>query len=98
MSAGYLPFGIGWYRHHMTVPASASGASLWLEFEGIQTTSTVFFNGVYLGTHPYGYTASRYFLNASFVNFGADNVLAVQADCASNHDSAWCELQAIKLL
>ena len=71
-------------------PAAAATATMWLDFEGIQTTSTVYLNGVLLGSHDFGYTNSRYFLNASLIHWnGADNVLAVKADC-TQPDSWWC--------
>jgi beta-galactosidase len=82
-SQGYLPFGRAWYRRHLAVPAVLEGATMWLDFEGVQTTSTVFLNGEYLGTWPFGYTSSRYFLPAGLLHFGADNVLAVFVDCTS---------------
>lgn len=80
-SHGYLPYGKAWYRKHFSVPAAYASATLWLDFEGIQTQSTVYLNGVALGSHLSGYTNSRYWLNNSLVNFGgADNLLAVFAD------------------
>jgi len=53
---------------------------MWLDIEGAQTKSTVYLNGNLLGSHDYGYTPSRYFLNASQVKFGQDNLLAVFVD------------------
>jgi beta-galactosidase len=85
---GYLPFGVGYYRKHMSFPAALKGTTFWLEFEAVQTASTVYLNGQLLGSHAYGYTASRYFVNASLVNWAGDNVLAVMAD-ATNPDSWW---------
>lgn len=38
---GYLPFGIGRYRKTLTIPASAQGQHVRLDFEGAQTASTV---------------------------------------------------------
>jgi hypothetical protein len=85
---GYLPYGIGWYRRHFTVPSSAVGSTIWLDFDGVQTTSTVWLNGFLLGNHTSGYTASRYFLNTSILKFGGDNLLAVKAD-ATDPDGWW---------
>ena len=31
---GYLPFGVGWYRRHLAVPAAAAGKAMWLDFAG----------------------------------------------------------------
>lgn len=46
-------------------------------------------NGYALGVKLYGYTTSRYFIESSQINWnGADNVLAVLADC-TQPDSWW---------
>lgn len=91
-SHGYLPYGVGWYRKHFTVPAAfqSQAATMYVDFEGIQTQSQVWLNGQFLGSHYSGYTPSRYWLNASMLNWGpgADNVLAVRAD-ATNPDGWW---------
>ena len=80
-SHGFLPYGIGWYRKHFNPPvALASAPTMYLDFEGVQTKSEVWLNGIFLGTWGYGYTGSRYYLNASVVKFGADNLLAVRVD------------------
>lgn len=86
---GFLPYARAWYRKHITFPADAQGASLWVDFQAIQTTSLVYLNGQLLGYHGYGYTNSRYFLNASQINWGGDNLLAVFVD-ATVPDSWWC--------
>ena len=50
-SQGFLPFGIGWYRKHFTPPAAlASAPTVFIEFDGVQTSSETWLNGVYLGT------------------------------------------------
>lgn len=80
-SQGYLPFGVAWYRKHMDFPADAqTGATMWIDFEGIQTASTVYLNGNLLGTWGYGYTNSRYFVDPSMVIWGASNLLAVKVE------------------
>jgi hypothetical protein len=48
---------------------------------------TVLLNGFGVGAHASGYTAARYFLNASMVNFGADNLLALEVD--ATHPDGW---------
>lgn len=89
-SHGYLPYGKAWYRKHLTFPASAEGATIWIDFEAVQTTSMVYLNGYLLGTKDYGYTNARYWVEASQVNWGgADNLLAVYVD-ATKPDSWWC--------
>ena len=89
MAHGYLPYGKAWYRKHITFPAAAQSANtIWLDFEAIQTTSVVYLNGELLGSHMFGYTPSRYFLQPSQINWSGDNVLAVFVD-ATHPDSWW---------
>lgn len=89
-SHGYLPYAKGYYRKHFVVPSTVTNyATVWLDFEGIQTTSEVYLNSNLLGTHASGYTHIRLFVNTSYLNFnGQDNVLAVSAD-ATNPDGWW---------
>ena len=84
---GYLPFGIGWYRKHITIPSSAAapGSVLYIDVEGAQTASTIWLNGYGIGSHASGYTAARYFLNASMINFGADNLIALEVVSCLEH-------------
>lgn len=76
-SAGFLPPVSAFYRKHVAIPASFAGATVWLDFDAIMQNATVFWNGAWLGWHSSGFTGHRYFLNASTLRFGADNVLAV---------------------
>lgn len=94
-SQGYLPFGIGYYRKHLTLPAALSSATVfYLDLDGAQTASDVYINNVLLGTHGFGYTSSRYFINASLLNFGATpNLLAIKVD-ATKPDGWWCEYES----
>jgi len=88
-SQGYLPFGVAWYRKHFTPSAALANApTVYIEFEGVQTLSEVWLNGISLGIWPYGYTASRYYLNNSVVKYGQDNVLALKVDC-TKPDGWW---------
>jgi beta-galactosidase len=88
-SHGYLPYGVAWYRKHFTPPAAvAQAATVYIDFDGIQTSSEVWLNGHFLGTWGYGYTGSRYFLNSSVLKVGEENVLAVRVDC-TNPDGWW---------
>jgi beta-galactosidase len=90
MSHGYLPLGSGWYRKHLTVPAAykATPTVMYLDVDGAQSSSTVYLNGFYVGAHGSGYTAARYFLNSSWINFEGDNLLAVYVD-GTKPDGWW---------
>ena len=88
MAHGYLPFGIGWYRKHFSTKQFDPRRSvMYIDFDGIQTASTVWLNGKLLGTHASGYTPSRYFIDSSDLDVGGDNVLAVKADAM--HPDGW---------
>ena len=80
MSHGYLPLGKAYYRKHLTIPASSKDDVMYLEFDGTQSANVVYLNGYFVGAHNSGYTPSRYFLNSSIINFGAENLLAVFVD------------------
>ena len=89
MSQGYLPFGVGYYRKHMILPASLSTSSVFfIDLEGAQGISTVYLNGFLIGTHNFGYTSARFFIDSSQLNFGASNLIAISVD-ATKPDSWW---------
>ena len=77
--SGFLPGGTGWYRKHITFDQEDAGKTVIAEFDGIYMNSTVWFNGVCLGTHPYGYTSASFDLSP-YVRFGEDNVLSVRVE------------------
>src|SRR6202012_3888073 len=56
----YLPTGVAWYRKHFTLPASAAGQRVFVEFDGVMANSDVYVNGTHIGNHPYGYVSCRY--------------------------------------
>ena len=91
MGHGYLPLVNATYRKHIALPpaVAATAGALWLEFDGIQSSSTVWWNGVALGSHASGYTPSRYFLNRSSVSAGGDDVLAVWVETSVSAGSTW---------
>jgi beta-galactosidase len=76
---GYLDGGLGWYRKTFTVPASASGQKLFLQFDGVYMDSTVYLNGTQVCARPYGYASFECDLTSN-AKFGASNVLAVKVN------------------
>ena len=76
---GALPiFGTGWYRKSFTVPESAKGRYIAVEFDGAMNNSQVWLNGHLLGGRPYGYIGFEFDLTP-FLKFGGEtNVLAVR--------------------
>lgn len=71
--------GTGWYRARITLPASAKGKRVLLEFDGAALATRVFVNGQPLGEHVGGYARFR-FDATDAVNFSDDNVVAVRVD------------------
>jgi beta-galactosidase len=53
---GFLPGGLGWYRKTFTLPRSASGKHIAVEFDGVYMDSQVYVNGRLAASHAYGYT------------------------------------------
>lgn len=78
-SHGSLPTAPAWYRKTFTLPASAQGKSVWIEFDGVYRDSKVTLNGKLLGEHPSGYTGFRYDIS-KVARFDGPNVLAVHVD------------------
>ena len=78
---GYLNGGIGWYRKTFTLPASAAGQKIFVQFDGVYMDSTVYLNGTQVGGRPYGFSSFECDLTASAkVGAGASNVLAVRVN------------------
>ena len=52
--------GIGWYRRHYTLPASAAGKRVFLQFDGANIVAVVYVNGTMVGTHRGGFARFRF--------------------------------------
>jgi len=89
-SHGSLPKSQAWYRRHITIPASAQGKTIWIDFDGVYRNSMVFFNNQYLGTHASGYTSFRFYLPSNQILFGKDNLLSVFVDATAS-EGWWYE-------
>ncbi len=76
---GALPiFGTGWYRKSFTIPASAKGRYIAVEFDGAMYDSKVWLNGHEIGGRPSGYIGFSLDLT-SHLHYGAEtNVIAVR--------------------
>ncbi len=87
--SGGLPyFGIGWYRKTFTLPASAKGKYITIEFDGAMSNSTVWINGQELGGRPYGYIGFAFDLTPHLNFGGKENVLAVRL-APEDQSSRW---------
>jgi beta-galactosidase len=72
--------GIGWYRKHFKLPASADGQKVFLEFDGMRQAGHFYLNGQFIGKYENGVTAVGLDIT-KFVKFGnQDNLLAVKVD------------------
>lgn len=86
---GALPGGLGWYRKTFTIPASAKGRLIFIEFDGVYRNSEVWINGHYLGKRPYGYSSFEYELTP-YLDYGTKpNVIAVKVDNSQQPNSRW---------
>jgi len=87
---GYLPGGVGWYRKTFTLPESADGKHVAIQFDGVYQNAEVWINGHRLGKRPYGYI-SFYHELTPHLRFGPDasNVIAVRVDHSQVADSRW---------
>ncbi|SHL13504.1 Glycosyl hydrolases family 2, TIM barrel domain [Chitinophaga jiangningensis] len=74
-----LSTGIAWYRKTFTLPASAAGQKVFLEFEGIRQAGDFYVNGQHIGIHENGVTAFGFDITG-LVKPGAENTVAVRVD------------------
>ncbi|HEU5132318.1 MAG TPA: beta galactosidase jelly roll domain-containing protein, partial [Pyrinomonadaceae bacterium] len=86
---GALPGGTGWYRKTFTLPLTARGKQIFIEFDGVYRNSEVWINGQYLGKRPYGYSSFQYELTPHLVYGTKSNVIAVKVDNSQQPNSRW---------
>jgi beta-galactosidase len=78
-----LPWkGVGWYRKTFTLESTDAGKQVYLDFDGVMAFPKIYVNGQLAGQWDYGYSPFR--VNATpFVQFGQQNVIAVEVDTQS---------------
>ena len=79
--------GPGFYRRHFSIDASEAGRQLFIHFDGVNTVTDVWVNGVPLGQHRGGFGMFRFEMTSA-ARVGGDNVLAVRVSNASFSDVA----------
>jgi len=90
LSQGYRRRGIGWYRRNFKIDARDRGKYLEVQFDGVATHATVWFNGTLVSRNWCGYT-SFYIDITPFVKYGgALNTLVVKVD-AVQQEGWWYE-------
>jgi len=77
--------GAGWYRRHITPDISLEGRKLFLQFDGANTVTELYINGVFVGQHEGGFAAFRFDVT-EFLVVGRDNVVTVKVDNAPHAD------------
>lgn len=87
-AGGFLPAGVGWYRKHFNVPTIDKDKRVFVEFDGVMANSKVWINGFQICNRPYGYVGFSCDLTP-LIDFGKDNVIAVQADNSQQPASRW---------
>ncbi len=85
---GFLPVQPAIYRRTISIPHSAKGKQLWLEFDGVFSNSRYWLNGREIGSQFSGYTSSRFEITDA-ADYGGKNVLAVRVD--PRYDGWWYE-------
>jgi len=78
-------FGVGWYRKHFNLPASAGGRKVFLEFDGLRQAAHFFLNGQRIGKYENGITALGLDITEFAKYGGQDNLLAVKVDNSPNY-------------
>lgn len=86
-AGGALPGGVAWYRKNFTLPESMKGKQVYVDFDGVYMNSSVYVNGHYLGSRPYGYASFSYDLTPYLVE--GENLIAVRVDNAEQPNSRW---------
>ena len=87
-AGGYYPGGIGWYRKSLDLSSYQDNELFYLLFEGVYRNADVYFNGVHLGTHAYGYS-SFYYDISEYVRKDTLNIIAVRSDCSKMPHDRW---------
>jgi len=87
---GYRPRGIGWYRRTFKLDPADRGKNIELQFDGVATHCTVYFNGTPVEHNWSGYT-SFYIDVTAMARYGNDvNTIAVRVD-AEAMEGWWYE-------
>lgn len=73
--------GTGIYRRTVTIPADYAGKSLWMEFQGANTVTTLYINGTSVGQHKGGYSTFRFDVT-DYIKCGEENTIAVEVSNA----------------
>jgi len=87
IAGAFLPTGIGWYRKNFNYLKKGEGKKVSIQFDGVYKNSTVWINGVKLGTRPNGYIGFSYDLTRYLKN--GNNVISVRVDHSKTPSGRW---------
>jgi len=90
VSQGYRPRGIGWYRRQFKLEPADHGKHLEIQFDGVVTHCTVWFNGTVVARNWCGYTSFYVDITPLAQYGGGINTLAVRVD-ANDMEGWWYE-------
>jgi len=85
VNGGSYYLGYCWYRKHFAPDESFRGKKIFLEFEGAMQVAVVYLNGTAVISHNGGYSPFIMDITGS-IQFGQDNVIAVQLNNSPNGD------------
>lgn len=74
------------YRRELKLPANLQDKTVFIDFEGVMTATTVYLNGQKIGSYKGGYTPFSFDLTKALDNTGGRNVLVVEVDSTERAD------------
>lgn len=77
--------GKAWYRRRIPIPAEMKNKQAYIYFEGANQETQVYINGKLVGRHIGGYTRFCFDIT-SFMEYGKENLFAIQVDNSANND------------
>lgn len=77
--------GVGWYRRHLTVPATYANKEIFLTLAGACMISDIYVNGTHIGHHEGGFAAFTVRLT-HVLHVGTDAVIAIKVTNAVARD------------
>ena len=85
-NSGYYPEGVYEYRKRFTVPEEWKEKRIIIEFEAAYMQAMVYINGMFAGSHAYGYT--QFYIKAdAYLHYGEENEIRVVT--RNYKDSRW---------
>lgn len=72
-----------WYRKSILIPDTEKDQQIFIRWEGVNHSATIYINGKFIGEHKGGYTAFTFDITP-YCYFGKENIIAVKADNTLN--------------